>query len=470
MLAFILSSPSYTSEAVVSYYPALLPFALFIVIFQPPLQWRILLAIDDQQMKKNKQFQFGCALLSCLFSLSSTPANATEKNTEVISGAAYLQAQQLVEVEPGRRLNLYCRGNGSPTVIFDSGLTDEISAWAHVQDTLSQHVRTCSYDRAGIGFSDGETVHGDSSSIVKDLHALLGKAGIQAPYVLVGHSYGGMNIRLFADRYLSEVAGMVFVDPAHEFQREGKRQLDPRQLSQAEWLEQTVLPSLKKRQECIELAKQGFVPGSAAYKQCGFDMDQRFDQKINEVHQQLYMKPAFQRAQLAEEAAIYTTSAEQVRREQIAYGNMPLIVLSAFSVPDKNLPVKERDLKYKNFNMLFKLHQEIASYSSQGVVRIVPDSGHNIHSDQPEAVSSAILDVINKVRALKNKPASVWPSIWLKIDLVLLQDIEHQLLPRPAWCPDFADSFIGQGRVFLAHHHTVQKHHGRCTHIDLAVY
>jgi pimeloyl-ACP methyl ester carboxylesterase len=143
-------------------------------------------------------------------------AGVTDRSTTVIDGPAYAHAQRLVEIEPGRRLNLYCTGKGSPTVVFDSGGGDETIAWAPVQPVIAAHTQACSYDRAGLGFSDPSKRTSDSTNIVDDLHRLLTAAAIKPPYVLVGASYGGLNVRLYADTYPTDVAGMVLVDSTSE--------------------------------------------------------------------------------------------------------------------------------------------------------------------------------------------------------------------------------------------------------------
>jgi len=141
---------------------------------------------------------------------------AGPRNTQIIDDPVYLKAQQLVRVDGDRRLNLYCTGKGSPTVIFDSGLGEGLNVWALVQPQVAKTTRACSYDRAGLGFSDPTNEERTSAFLVADLRKLIVAARIKPPYVLVGHSFGGMNIKLFAETYPRDVAGLVFVDPSHE--------------------------------------------------------------------------------------------------------------------------------------------------------------------------------------------------------------------------------------------------------------
>ncbi|HEY0349467.1 MAG TPA: alpha/beta hydrolase, partial [Pyrinomonadaceae bacterium] len=121
------------------------------------------------------------------------------------------QPGQLVDAG-GFRLNLYCMGSGSPTVVFDSGWEDWAPSWSTVQPQIAKWTRACSYDRAGAGFSDPGPVPRTSVRIAEELHTALKRAGIAGPYILVGHAFGGDNVRTFADLYIGEVAGLVLVE------------------------------------------------------------------------------------------------------------------------------------------------------------------------------------------------------------------------------------------------------------------
>ena len=121
---------------------------------------------------------------------------------------------KLVDVG-GYRMHIYCTGQGSPTVILDSGLGDSYVVWQKVQPQIEKLSRICSYDRAGIGYSEPSSRPRTSRVMAEELHTLLKTAGIAPPYVLVGHSMEGYTVRLFASLYPSEVAGMVLVDASH---------------------------------------------------------------------------------------------------------------------------------------------------------------------------------------------------------------------------------------------------------------
>jgi pimeloyl-ACP methyl ester carboxylesterase len=112
----------------------------------------------------------------------------------------------------GTRVNLYCMGSGSPAVVFDSGWEDWAPVWTIVQPEVAKWTRACSYDRAGAGFSDPGPMPRTSVRIADELRSALHNAGIKGPYVLVGHAFGGDNVRTFAERYTVDVAGLVLVE------------------------------------------------------------------------------------------------------------------------------------------------------------------------------------------------------------------------------------------------------------------
>ncbi len=125
---------------------------------------------------------------------------------------AYPSPGQLVDVG-GYRLHIHCLGKGTPTVVTENGLGGSSPDWSLVQPAVSHITRICTYDRAGAGWSESGPGPRTSRQISAELHTLLTNAGLPGPYVLVGHSVGGMHVQVYADQYPADVAGLVLVDP-----------------------------------------------------------------------------------------------------------------------------------------------------------------------------------------------------------------------------------------------------------------
>ena len=119
---------------------------------------------------------------------------------------------QLVDVG-GYRLHIVCIGEGSPTVVLEAGLIGLVLAWSLVQPNISHFTRVCAYDRAGYGWSDPNPteIPPTSQRLIHELHTLLLNTSVEGPYILVAHSFGGLNARLFAHEYPHETAGLVWL-------------------------------------------------------------------------------------------------------------------------------------------------------------------------------------------------------------------------------------------------------------------
>lgn len=123
---------------------------------------------------------------------------------------------RMVDVGGGRRLHVHCMGTGEPTVILEAGQGQSGETWRRVQPEIATVTRACAYDRAGEGASDKPGKPLAVADTLRDLRVLLATAGIQAPYVLVGHSLGGLLVRLYAAEHPGEMAGLVLVDATTE--------------------------------------------------------------------------------------------------------------------------------------------------------------------------------------------------------------------------------------------------------------
>jgi pimeloyl-ACP methyl ester carboxylesterase len=126
---------------------------------------------------------------------------------------------RLVDIGDGRRLYLVEKGRGGPSVVFESGFAATSLNWIDIQDAVAEHVHTISYDRCGLGWSSAPASDRTPTQIAAELRTLLRAAGVQPPYILVGHSFGGLVMQRFALDYPHDTAGLVLLDPmrTHEW-------------------------------------------------------------------------------------------------------------------------------------------------------------------------------------------------------------------------------------------------------------
>lgn len=339
-----------------------------------------------------------------LFALfAATPAGAAGPTAIPVEQVAdsYVRPQRLVEVEHGRKMNLYCKGTGSPTVVFDSGLSDWSNTWALIQPAVATRTRACSYDRAGMGYSDSASHRPTPTNVVRDLHTLLEKADIQGPLVLVGHSLGGFNMKLYAATYPEQVAGIVLVDPSEErlWPRVGPL-LTPRfgeaLVRDASADDQSgIKEGIAHFQSCASTAKKGALD-DVRYTKCTDPVRVQLGSAINAERRRLQRGAAYQTTQADEFAySMFAPDTEADARYARLFsgthpfGSKPLVVLT-HSIWDMTPPFGE--ISWMSW---VTAHQQTAAMSTQGTQRVVPQSRHNIQVDHPQVVIDAIAEVLD---------------------------------------------------------------------------
>lgn len=298
----------------------------------------------------------------------------------------YAEPQNLVKLNNRRRLNLYISGQGSPTVILAPGMGGTTLSWGRVQRHVAAYRRVVSFDHAGMGFSDPGPLPRTSSAIVADLRAALKAADIRPPYVLVGHSAGGMHMRLFAFLYPQDVAGMVMVDSSSAFQ--GTRLFDAAGARRWDRSNAERLARVSRQARLGTLTRE-----SPDYAAAVGEPDPTMTPELNAAVRAQHTSPAYWRALRSESAAFSRTSAEQVAAARRPLGDMPLVVLTAgrLAVSATESATPEQLAAWT------EMHDEIASLSSRGVRRTI-DCGHNIQVEQPRAVIEAIEEVVGMLR------------------------------------------------------------------------
>lgn len=273
------------------------------------------------------------------------------------------------------------------TVILEAGVGDFSVDWSLVQPQVARFARVCSYDRAGSGWSDLGPRPRTRQQIVWELHSLLRKADVPPPYVLVGHSAGGLLARVYASAYRSEVVGMVLVDSADEYgafvMRDGKavpvvetatgQPIPPAKTSGP--LRDSEIP--ERIRTLIEGQIRQIAPhaNDPPRDKLPADAQRMRTWSMSQVKQHITNDNPFN----AEELAALLDQ----RRQKYPFGDMPLSVLTR-GLSDANTPDEEHK----------KRQAALASLSSTGKQVIATRSGHHIPLDQPDVVVTAIRDVL----------------------------------------------------------------------------
>ncbi len=285
------------------------------------------------------------------------------------------------------KLHIYCQGEGTPTVIVDTGLGEISLEWIRIQKGLANFSSICLYDRAGYGWSETGPLPRSSSHIADELHTLLTKANIKPPYILVGHSFGGYNMQVFAGRYPELTAGIVLVDSSHPQQYE-------------RFLAAPI--NVKTAPDIIR--------GSRNFRFAMPQVNPRVPDEVRSEVLALMFKRRMQMA-MANEYYDFRQSAAEVL-ESGALPPVPLLVLS------RGKRVYPHDQHGDLMEDLWStLQDELVERSPRTAHVIANESGHFIHLDQPQLVIDSIALIVDIV----------------KFKLLFKDRIEDDMLPRPAW-------------------------------------
>lgn len=329
---------------------------------------------------------------------ASAAADAPGAKPEI--AAAYVGPRRMVEVQKDRRLNLVCMGQAGPTVLFDAGGSDWSVVWALVQPRIAREAVACAYDRAGLGYSDPARGARSPAAIAEDLHDLIRAAGLKTPLILVGHSLGGFNVKLYAALHPEDVSGLVLADPAEERTWDRTRSLMSSKFgaplaARAELLDQDWVGRLVRHfADCDAAARdKGLEAGSPTYRRCTDPVRPLLGAEVAAERERLQTSAAYQAAQASEIAnSVYGQHAADPVYERLfrpgVFGDRPLIVLHHLEPPSDD-PLDGLDAAQG-----LALHRETARLSRRGQERDVPGSGHYIELDAPETLVAAVREVI----------------------------------------------------------------------------
>ena len=323
-------------------------------------------------------------ILLLALTLSSSLAFAADA-----PGAEFAVPHRLVDIG-GRKLNLYCSGIGSPTVVFESPSGGAGWEWWAVQPKIASRTRACVYDRAGYGFSDPSPRAADAENAVADLHALLQAAGVAPPYVLVGNSFGGGAAELFAWKHPEEVSGLVLVEPMHEDENIRADAVTHGWMSDAE------RQIVEFGDGCAAQAVKGFAPKSEAYDDCIGGADPSLPVAVGEAGLKQRLTPAWWRVRQAERKAL-AQDRDELRAARKPFGDLPVIALargvSPYLVPGKPQSEGNKAMEAANLALI----ADVAHSSTHGEVRVVAGAEHVIQETHPEAVVTAVDDMLARI-------------------------------------------------------------------------
>jgi pimeloyl-ACP methyl ester carboxylesterase len=285
----------------------------------------------------------------------------------------YAPRGQLYSVN-GHQMHLVCMGEGSPAVILASGAVAESLWWYRVQNQLAEHTQVCAYDRPGMGWSEPAAGERDALTMTAELHTLLEAAGIPAPYVIVGHSFGGILTRIYAQQYPGDVAGIVLVDS------------------------QFVTP------------KQFASPGEFDSYKTFFDVTQAVTSVVTRIGLMRLLQPAtFQNAGYPPDIALEMTGLQarsQVVDAYYAENGPAFPALQEASAAAENLGdlpmyVLWASLSPSYHERFSAARDEIAAASSNSVTHIVEGADHGSilgNEGYAQQVSNAVLEAVEAVQ------------------------------------------------------------------------
>ena len=286
-----------------------------------------------------------------------------------------------------RRSNLFCSGSGQPVVVFDAANTRAGIVWSHIQPRIAEVTEACWFDRAGEGWSDAGPFPRTSAATAHDLHEILARANIPPPYVLVGHSLGGLDVRVYAGLYPTEVAGAVLVDAAHE---DEPRRAPPFMLGRTAprylWRPLHLLFSAAARFGLIRsMTPRVTLPREPSAR------------TREEIVAALARRPLA----IASYSSGGVVSPESYAQAHASpgFGDRPLIVLTRGKPADRP-PRDEMDRQSAAYEQVWmhEIQPQLARLSTRGRQVIVTNSGHDVPEDAPQTIIDAVKSILTTLR------------------------------------------------------------------------
>lgn len=302
--------------------------------------------------------------------------------SDKIDAKKYPPIGKLVDVG-GYNIHLYTTGSGGPSVILDAGMGCNVLGWSLVQPKVAEFTQVTAIDRAGNGWSDESPLERTSENIITEFRTALQKANIPAPYVLVGHSFGGINAQLWANLYPDEVLGVILVDSSHENQPE-------------------TMPTPQMNHTMMMLASRFGVARLVTHLPRYKEGVAVFPEQIQHQLLSQLRTTKFMRTVLGE-GAQFEKSCKQLKTVGRSLWNKPLIVISAAKVtPAEGSGYSQEQLDA--FFVHFKeLQKDLATKSTQGKQVIAEESDHMVTLNQPQIIVDSIKEIVESSRNIKKK-------------------------------------------------------------------
>ena len=281
----------------------------------------------------------------------------------------------------GYNLHLDCKGEGSPTIILEAGLNEFSLTWHYIHQELAKYTRTCAYDRAGLGWSDSSNAQRTSETLVTELHDLLQSADIESPYLLVGHSYGGVLARLYTYHYPSDVVGIVLIDATHEdmFTR------------MPEVFKSSTEQLIQQFQTLVALSRFGLLALSTEQIPVINVPD-----GVHDDYRAILASPSYFEGAVAETQA-FEESLSIMADYDSSLENLPLTIISRGQ--SEPLPFMLDD-QIERLEMVWaELQLALLDLSTNSRHIIVENSGHYIHISEPALVIDAVRDMLDIVQS-----------------------------------------------------------------------
>lgn len=327
-----------------------------------------------------------CWVVAVIVGIGASGA-VSPAQTDPPYASTYAHSAQLIDVGGGRKLNLVCMGQGSPTVLFEAGVSDWSSKWVLVQPAVARRVRACSYDRAGMGFSDPEPAHFSLRNFAADLHALVHAAPIATPFVLVGHSMGGGLALLYTELYPQDVSGLVLVDPWNAYFFSHMNDATHGKFAAMH------LAHLASYRACVQQsASEVLTPGTALFEGCTDPERPPMGPTLIAARHAVEVTSSYQQAQLQDLTTLITTQPTELNTAARNLGPLPLTVITTGRVfPDYGIGSGAES------RMWYASHSSLAARSSRSIHLYFPKQPHNIILTQPSAVIDAISAILDRL-------------------------------------------------------------------------